>query len=246
MHTIQPHQLRASEQLLFSYVQSLIKYAEQDASFAHNFWKIISTQNWANTPTTFSETPSRHIHPISQTDGYSIAHWVIQSLQTHPEYTTARGTLACWAQSYESPKNLILGIVGLAIIGPTLGIIASKKKKKRKAQLIIKDLYFQSLSKTQLATLSTQLSQAVIAKETRLAGGNVYNLHPDSAAWCIEEAVTTIYTDSERNLESLLKTVVSENLSHQVENDNNGNIQAIVIAPSVNDSLVEESDAKKI
>ena len=246
MHTASPPALGTAQHKLFSYAESLLTYAKQDIEFAQSFQKTIISQNWTSVPNTGTVPSSTHTYPNSQADAVAIARWVIQSLQTHPEYTAVRGTLSHWAQNYESPKDLVLGIVGLAIIGPTLGIISSKKKKKRKSQLIIQETYFRSLSKTELATLSTQLTQTVIAKETQLAGGNVYNLHPDSAAWCIEEAITAIYTDSAENIALLLKTVATENLSHATEKNAAGKIQAIVIAPSVNDSLVDESDAQSV
>jgi len=246
MYVTQQPKLGTAQQFLFSYTESLLAFARQDSEFAQRFQKAILSQNWTSVPNTTDVPDSKHIYPTSPADAAATARWVIQSLQTHPEYKTTQGILAQWAQHYESPKDLVLGIVGLAIIGPTLGIISSKKKKKRKSQLIIEESYFRSLNKIELATLSTQLAQTVIAKETRLAGGNVYHLHPDSAAWCIEEAVTAIYTDSAGNIALLLKTAAAENLSHATEKNADGKIQAIVIAPSVNDALVEESDAQKV
>jgi hypothetical protein len=246
MYTTQLPKLGTAQQFLFSYTKSLLALARRDLEFAQSFRAAIISQNWTSVPDTSNVPDSMYIYPESQADAVTIARWVIHSLQRHPEYMAVRGALSHWAQNYESPKDLVLGIVGLAIIGPTLGIISSKKKKKRKSQLIIEETYFRSLSKTKLATLSTQLTQTVIARETQLAGGNVYNLHPDSAAWCIEEAVTAIYTDSAENIALLLKTVATENLSHATEKNAAGKIQAIVIAPSVNDSLVDESDAQSV
>jgi len=245
MYTIKPSAVGAAQQFLFLHAQSLVTYAEQDSEFAQSFTQVIISQKWASVPLASGMPNSKYISPHSAADAVATAHWVIQSLQRHPEYKATREMLAHWAQNYESPKDLILGIVGLAIIGPTLGIISSKKKKKRKSQLIIEETYFRSLRKSTVATLSTQLTQTVIAKEIQLAGGNVYNLHPDSAAWCIEEAVTALYTDTAENIAALLATAATEHLSHQVEKDASGTVQAVVISPSVNDSLVDESTAQK-
>ena len=111
---------------------------------------------------------------------------------------------------------------------------------------MIEESHIVNLNKKELAKMCTHRTQSVIAQETRLAGGNVYNLHPDSAAWCIEEALTEIYTDSTKNIAVLLETVSLENLSHYIEKDSEGNVVALVISPSVNDSLVDESDAQKM
>jgi len=245
--SITQHQTICSGQMfLLSHLASLLTFAAQNAQFAHGFMVAIRSQKWSASVGEIPLHSSDYLLPTSIEDAVTTAQWAMHTLQTHPEYSIARSTLLTWAQHYESPKDLVLGIVGLAIIGPTLGIISTKKKKKRKSQLIIEKSYFATLNKTELAILSTQLTQSVIAQETKLAGGNVYNLHPDSAAWCVEEALTQVYTDSLSNLNALLQTAVSDNLSHCAENDAQGNLQALVISPSVNDSLVEESTAEKI
>jgi hypothetical protein len=122
----------------------------------------------------------------------------------------------------------------------------TKKKKKRKSQLVIVDSYYSTLSKKELATLSTRLAQTVISQETRLVGGNVYNLHPDSAAWCIEEALTEIYVGTKNTVESLYVITTAEKLSHHSTKDAHGNLQTLIISPSVNDELVDESEAETI
>lgn len=246
MYTTHQKKISRGQQFLLSYIASTLDYAERDPAFAHTLVGTIMSQDWRSSNSVYDAQSSQYKLPLNQEDAVSIARWIFQSLHTHPEYKTASSTLAHWAQNYESPKDLVLGIVGLAIIGPTLGIISSKKKKKRKSQLVIEESFFTSLDKEELAALSTQCSQSVIAQETRLAGGNVYNLHPDSAAWCLEEAITQIYTDSQINLKSLFTTVTDENLSHHSRRDAQGNIQLLVISPSVNDSFIDESDAEKI
>jgi len=246
MNITQTHTVGAGQAHILGYIESLIAFAHSDADFATSLIASIVTKKWSAGSAQTSYQYSPYLQPIDQTDAISTTNWVLCTLATHPEYTVARGRLAGWAQHYESPKDLVLGIVGMAIIGPTLGIISSKKKKKRKSQLIIEESFLAQLNKEELALLTTQLTQTVIATEIRLAGGNVYNLHPDSAAWCIEEALTQIYTDTKNNIEKLSKIVATENLSHHVQKDAQGNIQALVISPSVNDSVVEESAAQQL
>jgi len=245
MNTIQTHKVSAGEQFLLSHIQSIISYATTDHTFAAHLASVASTVR-----TSFARTTeiscSVYTTPFNQLDAVSSTQWIIQTLQSHPEYKIAAGHLAHWAQNYESPKDVVLGIVGLAVIGPTLGIVSTKKKKKRKSQLVIEQSYFATLSKQDLVQLTTRLTQKVIAQEVTMAGGNVYNLHPDSAAWCIEEAQNKIYTDSAEHLVSLVRTVQTEHLSHSIEKDAQGNTVAVVISPSVNDSLVEESQAHSV
>jgi hypothetical protein len=246
MYTSQSKKLHSGEKFVLPYIKSVLQYTQQNTEFAHWLAQEILTHTWQSSEDTQYDTVSPYVSIQSPEDASDVAHWIIQSLSTHPEHKTARGILKHWAQNYESPKDLVLGIVGLAVIGPTLGIISSKKKKKRKSQLIIDKSYFAQLSKKDVALLTTQLTQRVMAQETKLAGGNVYNLHPDSAAWCVEEALTQIYTDSSDHIQTLLQVAIAENLSYSIERNTHGAIQAIVISPSVNDSLIDESEAEKI
>lgn len=245
MNTIQTHKVSVGEQFLLSYIESVIRYAENDPAFANHLASAASSlrTSSADTADIFF---SVHTSPVDQLDAISTTRWIHNTLQSHPEYKVATSRLAHWAQNYESPKDVVLGIVGLAIIGPTLGIVSSKKKKKRKSQLVIEKSYCKALSKKDLVQLTTLLTQKVIAQEVALAGGNVYNLHPDSAAWCIEEAQNKIYTDSTEHLRSLVQTAQTERLSHTTEKDAHGNVVAVVISPSVNDSLVEDSSARSV
>jgi hypothetical protein len=234
------------EQFLLQYIENILKYTEVDSTFARTLAEQILQQKWNGREIQKHTNESIYLYPTDSVDATVTAGWLITSLQSHPEYVFARGALAFWAQNYESPKDLVLGIVGLAIIGPTLGIISTKKKKKRKSQLILEQSFLKKVTPTELAILTTNMTQSVIAKETQLVGGNVYNLHPDSAAWCIEEALTQIYSDSSTNIQTLLRTAQEDTLSYVIEKDDGGNILALVISPSVNDSLVEDSGAEKI
>lgn len=243
MQTQQNKIITASEKFLFAHITGLLAFAKTHDAFSESFAAAIQKQNWV-AGTAIESGLCNYTTPHSLPDAVDTTHWILNTLQTHPEYTHTRGALASWAQQFESPKDVVLGIVGVAIIGPTLGLISSKKKKKRKAQLVIETEYYQSLSKNELAILTTALTQALLATEIKLAGGNVYNLHPDSAAWCIEDAITAIYTDSADNIRSLHKIATEESASCITQKGSNNNIQILVISPSVNDSLVEESDAQ--
>jgi len=242
----QLHQkVSAGETFLLQHVQGLLKFAQTNQDFAESFAAAIKSKNWrASVAASEAEPQSKYCAPLEISDAVSTTHWVMNTLQTHPEFTQTRGTLALRAQQYESPKDLVLGIVGVAVIGPTLGILKSKKRKKRKSQLVFDAAYYASLSKAEVAKLATALTQQVVAKELRLAGGNVYTLHPDSAAWCIEEAATQVYTDTPENITALLKITQEENLSHTLQKSSAGKTEVLVISPSVNDAVVDETEAE--
>lgn len=246
MSTTRLQKINAGQKFLLVHVAGVLQYAQHNKDFTDTLAATILAQNWQPTVAQVPLPSFRYVYPYGQSDALSTARWLIQTLQTHPEYLTARSTLARWAQNRKAPQDLVLGVVGLAIIGPTLGIISSKKKKKRSSQLLIEQSYFKTLCKEELLALALQLTQRVVAAETRLVGGNIYNLHPDTATWCLEEALSKTYIGSHSDLNLLFNTSVTENLSHSAQKDDRGNIQALVISPSVNDSLVDESGAEKI
>ena len=146
-----------------------------------------------------------------------------------------RGLLATFAHEYELPKDLVIGIVGLAVIGPTLGIINKKKKHQSHLQIIISDTWHQRHTGKQLIELVQQLSMQVVAKELRYAGGNAFRLHPDTAAWCLEEPLTKIHLCSRSELTTLRVAAVSEELSHYSKTNT-----GIALSPTVNENFVQE------
>lgn len=111
------------------HTQALLAYAATDADFAESLAHFVQQQYWQPLSLPI-EAPSTYTIPTNQPAAVRIAHWLMQELVEQPEAYAARGTLAIWANSYQEPKNLVLGIVGLAIIGPTLGLIKKKKRGK--------------------------------------------------------------------------------------------------------------------
>lgn len=221
------------------HTQALLAYAATDPDFAQSLAHYVQHQFWHPVSLPI-EQPSTYAIPTNQLDAVRVTHWLMQELEEQPEAYTARGALATWAATYKEPKNLVLGIVGLAIIGPTLGLIENKKKKKTKLQLVIDADWATSFTPDVLVEKTHELSQAVIAKELRSARGKLECLHPDTADWCMAGSGTKLYTLPESDIALIFATLAAEQLSH-IALYHKDKVVAIGISPSIDDRLVEDT-----
>jgi hypothetical protein len=221
------------------HTQAVLAYAATDPAFAESLAHYVQNQYWQPVSLPIEE-PSPYAIPVDQHDAIRVTHWLMQELEEQPEAYSARGALAAWAGTYKEPKNFVLGIVGLAIIGPTLGILDNKKKKKTKLQLVVDETWAQSFTPEQLVEKTHELSQAVIAKELRSARGKLECLHPDTADWCMAGSGTKLYCLPQTQVELICTTLAAEQLSH-IAIYQKEKLVALGISPSINDQLVEET-----
>ena len=224
---------------LLQHAYSLIAYAQADADFAETLAHYVQHSYWHIAPPTHI-AGSIYTTPTNRADAVRTTNWLLQQLEEQPLASDARAVLSVWADTYKEPKSLVLGIVGLAIIGPTLGLIASKKKKKTKLQLVVDTTWFTSLTPDQVVAKTHALSQQTIAKELRLAHGKMENLHPDTADWCMAGSGTKLYQATKAEMAALQATLTEEQLVYSVT-ENDKKIVAIGISPSIQDRLVEET-----
>jgi len=221
------------------HTQAVLAYAATDADFAESLAHYVQNQFWHPVSLPI-ETPSSYAVPVDQHDAVRVTHWLMQELDEQPEAYAARGALATWASTYKEPKNLVLGIVGLAIIGPTLGLIENKKKKTTKLQLVVDETWARSFTPTELVEKTHEISQAVIAKELRSARGRLECLHPDTADWCMAGSGTKLHTLPHNQVELICTTLASEQLSH-IALYHKDKLVAIGISPSISDQLVTDT-----
>ena len=218
---------------------ALLAYAKTDAVFAESLAAVIETLIWNDCLTIGDNTASKYLIPETQREAVATAHWLITTLQSQPSAKTARGTLQSFARQYVNPKNIVIGIVGVAIIGPTLGLIEQKKKKKPKAMLVFAEDFYNQLSLKDRVGYAIELTQTVIAKELRLAGGTITRLHPDTATWVMSEPLTRTSTATQAELQYLVETARDEQLSHIVRSNERG-VVAVAISPRVNENFVDD------
>ena len=231
----------ALDTYLEPFAEGLIAYAATDPVFAESLAALVL--EFPKTPGRYRDNTTataRYFQPQDQTDAVAVAAWLYEQLSQKPtrtRHTTAR--LQTWAEPYKAPKDQVFGIVGIAIIGPTLGLIKSKKKKKSQMQVIVNRSWSEHSSPAELLNVVQKVSQGVVAKELKLAGGDVYRLHPDTAEWCLADPVTKLYHDGETELAELEAAAQEESLSY-VAYKKEGNTIALALSPTVNESFAAD------
>lgn len=131
MYTLHSRLTTKSDQWLAQHTQALISYAETDAAFAQSLAYHVQQLKWKVATPAQSVTTSPFLLPTNRETAVRNTHWLLSTLDGAQGYNTTKNTLATWAQNYESPKDFIIGIVGVAIIGPTLGILKRRKSTNR-------------------------------------------------------------------------------------------------------------------
>jgi hypothetical protein len=241
MTTIITSYQTALDTYLEPFADGLIAYANTDQVFAESLAALVL--ELPETPGRYREgttaTP-RYFTPDTQESAVTVAAWLCKQLSLKPtrtRHTTAR--LLTWAEPYQAPKDQIFGIVGIAIIGPTLGLIKSKKKKKSRLYTVVSKHWQETHTTAEFTELVTRVNQEVIAHELKLANGNIYDLHPDTAAWCMEEAIIKLFVADDSELQKLAGTAKLEQLSHSTSREDK-QLTAIAISPAITDSFLKD------
>ena len=239
--TKKPRTLNATDNWLLSHASALVSYAASDEAFAESLATHVRERNWRHTEIDITPRTSIYLWPKDRTAAVQNAHWLLTELDRRPDAIYTKGMLATYALEFESPQDVVLGIVGIAIIGPTLGLIQKKKKKKSHLSIVIDDTWLKTHSQRQLVSLSLELAHSVIADELRLAAGDAYRLHPDTAAWCLEEPLTKLYSSSKANLKRIKSEATVEALPHQLKGG-----AAIAFSPAVDDDFLTQFKIKAL
>lgn len=238
--TTQP-QLQATDAHTLSFAQAILHTVTVKPDLAPTIQAAIEAATWSpahtapHTPetTTFTLSPDTTIRTIQ---------WIttVATPETHPATVAL---LQTWADAYEAPKDAVIGIVGIAIMGPTLGIL-DKPKKKKKAELpvIIENSAFAALTKTELVRITTELSQQVYGAELRLAHGNAYHLHPDTAEWLFEAGPVSLYTTTASDLAAIQAAVKQHHVLHQQHDAHD----AIALSPAQAETILEHHTAHRV
>lgn len=231
-----------------THLSGLIEYAITDTEFAESFAHHIRTMwNEPTLHTVVSTTPTSYTAPKKRADAVRIAAWLIATLpeQTTTDARAARTLAYAWAANHESPKNVVLGIVGVAIIGPTLGLIKSKKKKKSAMRLVTHNEHFNKLTKKQLTSFVAEATGQQLATELRYASGDAMKLHPDTFDWIMSDHKNELFTDTREGLQETIVALTSEHLPHTIIR-NRDEVVAVAISPSVHEEFIKNTNAAAV
>ena len=233
--------------LLTQHASTLVKYAETNEKFSSYLHSSI--------PDTFNETEfntesvpyTKWLLPSDDFTAERRLIWLLNEINERPKSETmvAQAILAKYRHR-EMPKNPLFGIIGVAIIGPTLGLINSKKKKQNKMCILFAQKSYTALTSAKLTSATNKISLQFLSKELKKVGGNAYRLEPDVADWIFSDRETTLATlATKKELASTVELLKKEKLSYEVFIEDN-KVIALAISPTVEENILEEINATKI
>lgn len=225
------------KQNIHTTASALVRYAKKDIDFANYFTSLIKQNlpdDLLSPAVPFRAAP--FLLPDDIEDAETKAKWLISELVFYPSIHTdpVAQSLMHWADEHESPKNVVLGIVGLAVIGPTLGLVKKKKKRKSQMRVVIHEYFAETASVGSLTEIAHNATISLLGNELAAVGGDANRLDPEMAEWLFSDQLTTLYTNSEADLDGLITSLEKEKLPHFIVKQDSRDI-AVAIAPAVND-----------
>jgi peptidyl-tRNA hydrolase len=218
---------------------SLIIQAKKDKIFARELYEIVKKLTKVKKAIEKkSERRAVVLMPLNREYAMRRVNWLIPKIKNN-ELTGSEEAvqlLSSWAEihEYSSPKQVVVGIVGLAIPGITLGII---KKKMKMSIIINRDI--KNFTKTELTEKVTQASHGILSQALVTAGGEVGKLEPEVADWFFGEKKIVFYKAQTKEVEKIEKELKNLEIIHQKEKIGD-ETAVLAISPVVN-SFFQES-----
>jgi hypothetical protein len=217
-----------------------MRFAEQDSEFRDFLVGAIleHLSMLEDVPNVSLDIPvSQYLVPQSCNAAQRRTYWVLNEILLSPyKYLDTAMHLRSWAQQHQTPQSVVLGNVGLAIIGPTLGLVEKKKKKKSQLRIVVDETLEQTLSKKQFSELTQAATIGLLGNEIAAVNGNTNRLDPDMAEWLFADKETQISFAAKKSLTKLHHVLTNEQLPHFCVATNR-NLQALAIAPVVSDTF---------
>jgi hypothetical protein len=227
---------------LAQFATSLLTYAQIDQRFA----EALAHHCQQFTVTTPRLGTNAHSIPDNQESAVAHTRWLLQTLKHDAkQFPYTKSILAEFAGHYHAPKDQVFGIIGIAIIGPTLGLIKKKKKKKSQLRVIVDAAWYKNLStKEKIDTVQAAALRAA-AHELSRAGGDTNRLHPDTAEWLMAEHETAVYQADTSELQTVNAALHTDNLIYTTQKTANV-VNMLTISPSTNQDFIYQFNLKRL
>jgi len=211
---------------------SLLKYSEKDSNFAKTLNDLISSHlNFFGAPVKIRDGIEILV-PKDADTALKRAHWLMQAIKEDDilEAASAGATLTAWSKSrtWESPKQLVVGMIQVAIPGVTLG----RFKIKRVMPIVIRN----DITGSRDLELSSKISEAtlgVINRALTMSGGNVHKIEPELGEWFYGEMELSFKSATESELTKIENELTDLGILHSTINKD-GKPAVIAISPAVN------------
>mgnify|MGYP006286829829 CR=1 FL=1 len=228
----------ANRSVLEGYARALIEFADAKPFFAHTLYFLSEDLKRSRSDyVTRSTLPqTRWLLPRDEIHAEQRARWLLSEIELRPEASAAHAIILDWREHF-APQEFVIGIVGLAVMGPTMGIIDSKKKPKSQLPVVLTRHQLRTLASRHLCEVVQRASVGLLAKELQMVGGNAYRLEPDLAEWCFSDQPTRLCTvESAKRLDEVHATLRTEGLPYYALANAE---RALAISPSVSPQLLD-------
>ncbi|MFP4022520.1 MAG: hypothetical protein ACLFTS_01565 [Candidatus Paceibacterota bacterium] len=234
------------EMYLDGHAYSLIAYTAKSKSFSsflktyidvyltdHSYGELRSENRF-----------SKSLIPRNDQNARERTFWLLSEITLEGRETKAGYTLKTWSKMNEDPQDLVIGIVGLAIIGPTFGII-NKKKKLDSLQIIFSEKDLEKCSVSDYIGLAHSASLELVSESLALVDGNFHRLEPDLQYWFVSDRSLRLGVMKEKDLLDVSGNLNEQGIPHCYSKDANGR-SAISISPAVRFNIYEDLDAEDL
>lgn len=216
---------------------ALIIAAEENKEFKKYLSKLIRDKNIKpkNYQISYNvDNKIKLLKPESVDIAFNQAEWLIKNIipADTKEKKEALEVLASWIsdQPLESPKQVVVGALAIAIPGITLGLFPSKKKM---SVLISKNI----TNNKKVAQLSVQSSSGLIAKQLK-QNPDISKLEPDTADWFLNERHIKLYSSDYEKFNQIIDDLKELSVAHEIIKEND-EIVALAISPAINNYFSE-------
>jgi hypothetical protein len=163
--------------------------------------------------------------------------WLSKRLlsENSPEHITTARFLSQWAddQVYESPKQLVVGFIVVAVPGFTLG----KYRIKRKLSIIIRD-GLAARTDTEQTEKAAKVSLRFVRSAIHDAKNIVQYLEPETAEWFFDDQKIELFTSPREHLHTIKDSLEYLHIPHAIEYEDL-DIGALAITPAANGDYLE-------
>lgn len=221
-----------------SLTKSLVLFAQSNKEFARELKRTILDLRFIGIGNRVKiDKEIGILMPISFDDAMRRSRWLIQGISNGslPGAKNAANVLTSWVSDcpIETPKQLVVGVLAIAIPGVTLGLFP---KSKRMSFVIRRELALKKDLK--LAKKITQLSHEILISSLDLAQGDIRRLEPEISDWFFGDKKISIYRASGQKMKE-----IKEDLSGQgiifASSQQGSELDILAISPSVDSSVSE-------
>lgn len=238
--------LETRDVFLNRHAYSLIAYTEKNRSFSLFLKTYIDIYLSGYSGGDFGpgDDFAASIVPVDDQKARERAIWLLSEIALEERESSASRILRTWHKTYEEPQDLVIGIIGLAIIGPTFGII-NKKKKVDSMQILFSEEDMKRGSISSNINLAHSASMELISKSLEAVDGDFRRLEPDLQYWFVSDRSLRLGFIRKKTISDISKEMNKKGILHCYYKDANG-MGAISISPSVRFDIYEDMNAESL